>query len=113
MKAMKTVLNENNVSHAHVFNIIANAPTIEADSGETVAWRYKLTLKSNWQYSSNYPTGCEDCCAEIIEPLYTAPQKREWIELTDGQIDALHKEHKIYKPTLLKIQALLKEVNHG
>lgn len=61
--------------------LVRQAPTIEseassrADSGEAVAWRYKLKINSEWLYITKYPTGCEDSCPVIVEPLYTTPQQ--------------------------------------
>ncbi len=66
----------------------ASAITVLRQAQEPVAWISDSPTKGNgkqlhwtkaeaWRWSSN------------ITPLYTAPPKREWVGLTDGEIDIL------------------------
>ena len=49
-----------------------------------------------------------------LEPLYTAPPKREWVGLTDEEVNELVSRFKRYKYVLLReVEAKLKEKNHG
>jgi len=52
-----------------------------------------------------------------LEPLYAAPQKREWVGLTDGEIDILScemvKGDKSVNWLCKVLEAKLKEKNHG
>ena len=79
---------------------ISDSPT--KGNGKQLHW----TKSEAWRWSSN------------ITPLYTAPpRKREWVGLTDGEIDILSCETvKGYKSVnwLCKVlEAKLKEKNHG
>ena len=105
------------VSPDDVTNIITNAPTIEADSGEAVEIptnveqaKLMALLSTNW-LSQNAPS-------EL-----TSPQK-QWVELTDGQIQEIFEvckdeaiKSKVATNLILNFAkaylAKLKEVNHG
>jgi hypothetical protein len=46
---------------------------------------------------------------ELREALSTHPH--QWQGLTDDEVHQLHKEHFLYKPTIRKIEVMLKEKN--
>ncbi len=49
-----------------------------------------------------------------VQPLYTAPPKREWVGLTDEEVNELVARFKRYSYVLLReVEAKLKEKNHG
>ena len=51
---------------------------------------------------------------EDRSPLYTAPPKREWVGLTDDEVNELVSRFKRYSYVLLReVEAKLKEKNHG
>ena len=89
-----------------------NAKT-PADDGQPVAWISDSPTKGNgkqlhwtkseaWRWSSN------------ITPLYTAPQKKQWVGLTDDEVNELVSRFKRYSYVLLReVEAKLKEKNHG
>ena len=86
LKAMQQVLNKENPNHAHIFSVINNAPTIEADSGEAVG-----VIKSE----SRLEDGAELHYAYLFKhlpigtKLFTSPPKREWVGLNEGDIALL------------------------
>ena len=49
-----------------------------------------------------------------LEPVYAAPPKREWVGLTDEEVNELVARFKRYSYVLLReVEAKLKEKNHG
>ena len=102
-----------NTYHA-ILILVTNAPTNEADSGEPVA-----TVK--YYDITGRPVDYNDVINKPLAsgtPLYTSPQKREWVELTDKQIHDVIKSVNlawVNKTVDLSraISAKLKEVNHG
>lgn len=116
-KALLEAFKKQGYVPAIVENLITNAPTIEADSGEAVAWvGYKP--QSNGTYfpvlflEKPKPIGLIN-----IEPLYTSPPKRQWVNLDPFEVDAListpPKDDIELAQLVRKIQAKLKELNHG
>jgi hypothetical protein len=109
-----------------VIDLITNAPTIESeassrvDSGEAVAWRVigeggiPVTDWIDGDGKNETPAKCIG--GKWIQVAYTSPQK-QWVELTDSEISDLSREmvkgNKSVNWLAGKIQALLKEVNHG
>jgi len=95
----------------NIEDAINDAPTIEADSGEAVAWISNdcvLPLKedgSYWLYPDNND--------KLRIPLFTSPQKREWVELNLKQLDRIYLNNNSLADIAKAIQAKLKEVNHG
>lgn len=111
-----------------VLNAITNAPTIEADSGEAVAWIDGEGIVTNGYMPVGWIDGKDRAIPNSWQPLYTSPPKREWVELTDEQISLMaHNEdegdwndlrfrdcwREGYLLGAKAIQAKLKEVNHG
>lgn len=82
-KALLEAVNNGFVEDAaDAIYLITNAPTIEADSGEPVAWCRRDTIL-NWggqiinaamMFPS--PKGLKEAI-----PLYTSPQQREWKDI--------------------------------
>ena len=91
-----------------VRQLIANAQTIEADSGEAVAWvldhtpnkgymkithvkEYADKEMSKTKESNPSGFGKEYGCYpyDVCIALYTSPPKREWVELTDEKISLM------------------------
>ena len=48
-----------------------------------------------------------------LEPLYTAPQKREWVGLTAYEIQEIHSGNQHWGNFACAIEQALKEKNHG
>ena len=44
-------------------------------------------------------------------PLYTSPQHRDWVGLSDEVKQKLHKEHHLYIPTIELIESACKQLN--
>lgn len=103
------------ISSENLKDLITNAPTIEADSGEAICYVSNVVLKSILDKNAGLVPIWYEKDLKITTPLYTSPQKREWVSLTSEQLaevldnwDATSEWH------LCKaIQAKLKEVNHG
>ena len=78
---------------------ISDSPT--KGNGKQLHW----TKSEAWRWSSN------------ITPLYTAPQKKQWVGLTDGEIDALAMDEDGLPNSHIElaraIEQALKEKNHG
>ena len=78
---------------------ISDSPT--KGNGKQLHW----TKSEAWRWSSN------------ITPLYTAPQKKQWVGLTDGEIDILScetvKGNKSVNWLCKVLEAKLREKNHG
>jgi hypothetical protein len=92
-------------------SLITNAPTIEADSGEAVAWMYVNDDGECEQIEYGEVFNDPD-----VTPLLTSPQKREWVSLTYDQKMDLKENNDWYNfPSDLidATEKLLKEVNHG
>jgi hypothetical protein len=90
--------------------------TIEADSGEAVAWIHPMYLNSSVQALGGEVAFFKpnDSCI----PLYTSPQK-QWVELTDEQIRIVGANmygfaiSSDYVEFARNIENALKEVNNG
>lgn len=89
---------------------IKNAPTIEADSGEAVAWRY-VDSRGHYRYRGYRPNF--DIDYKILKPipLFTSPPKREWIGLTNEQTQEIIDETGNRWQFASAISNKLKEVN--
>ena len=84
---------------------------------EPVAYRYNMPVEDGhwvWNYCT-YPDNKDD---PRCEPLYTTPQQRTWVGLTDEEIDDLHSAIKVRlmgtfdtKDIYRVIEAKLKEKN--
>lgn len=93
-----------------VIELITNAPTIEANSGEAVAWIHPMYLNSavfTLEAEVAFFKPNEKCI-----PLYTSPQKREWVDLTQEEFDEIF-ENTPYEKMKDALSNKLKEVNHG
>ena len=87
---------------------------------EPVAWRFKGMMGMPWSLSDDgYYVSCKRDKGYIVEPLYTAPPRREWRGLSAEEFWSLPKargwfpgDH--YRLTKLTraIEAALKEKNH-
>ena len=83
-----------------------NAKT-PADDGQPVAW---ISEGGDVSRSKRYMDEMGFKC----NPLYTAPPKREWVGLTDEEVNELVSRFKRYKYVLLReVEAKLKEKNDG
>ena len=83
-----------------------NAKT-PADDGKPVAWQ----LLGLAHFRRKIPAGSP---ARYWDPLYTAPPKREWVGLTDEEVNELVARFKRYSYVLLReVEAKLKEKNDG
>jgi hypothetical protein len=51
-----------------------------------VAWMYTSQWKSNERFITTYQSELTTYKADKVWPLYTAPQKKEWVGLTDEEI---------------------------
>jgi hypothetical protein len=49
----------------------------------------------------------------VLEPLYTAPPKREWVGLTAYEIQEIHSGNQHWGDFACAIEAKLREKNHG
>ena len=59
----------------------------DAEKQEPVAWRHDMGEENGgWEYFEK--ASCDDC-----QPLYTHPPKREWVGLTDEDIEKLAVEN--------------------
>lgn len=97
------------VYYDDVIDIITNAPTIEADGGEAVA-----TVK--YYDITGRPVDYNDVISKPLASgtkLFTSPQKREWVELTDVQAYEIFNKHNDWELLWKAISDALKEVNHG
>jgi hypothetical protein len=54
-----------------------------------VAWMYTSQWKSNERFITTYQSELTTYKADKVWPLYTAPQKKEWVGLTDEEISAV------------------------
>jgi hypothetical protein len=84
----------------------------QAEKQEPVAWMYKNGIYMSDPSNSVSPEF-------VITPLYTAPPKREWVGLTDEEIDEIYKQnHNQYDEDTTgeyerELEAKLKERNNG
>jgi hypothetical protein len=135
-QALKIALNTNVPfgSHdtQHVFNTaqieemlnlaadqaITNAPTIEADSGEAVAYLVDGRLEQGLLFDKESATNMAEANCGEVKPLFTSPQK-QWVELTDEQIRIVGANmygfaiSSDYVEFARNIESEIKEVNHG
>ena len=103
----------------YIIDLITNAPTIEANSGEAVAWRVigegGIPVTDWIDGDGRNKTPAECIGGKWIQIAYTSPPKREWVELSDYDIKGLPQPN--YDITTLQyvkiISAKLKEVNNG
>lgn len=76
---------------------------------EPVAWRYKYP-DGFWRFSNGERVNGSDSIKS--QALYTAPPKREWVGLTDEEIE--HIADSEWEEAFVRmIEAKLKEKNHG
>jgi len=84
------------------------------EQGEPVAWRHK---GQPWQFKTNYCINLPDVVPESWEPLYTTPQQRTWVGLTDEEIYSEYVRFEIqggfnrFEYAIKAIEAKLKEKN--
>ena len=74
----------------------------EVEKQEPVAWRFQSSV-GGWAYGKEPPIGSK----YAVEPLYTTPQQRTWVGLTDEDIDDLVKNtqwHELIKATEVKLK---------
>jgi hypothetical protein len=99
----------------------ASAITVLRQAQEPVAWRtfdgeggydyrsYEMNENYDKEWVERNPNH-----AHWVEPLYTSPPKREWVGLTDDEVNELVSRFKRYSYVLLReVEAKLKEKNHG
>jgi hypothetical protein len=78
---------------------------------EPVAWRYKGMMGMPWSLSDDgYYVSCKRDNGYMVEPLYTAPPRREWCSLSEEEIDRWTPE---IHPVIRAVEQALKEKNHG
>jgi hypothetical protein len=81
---------------------------------EPVAWRYKISPPF-WTYSEKYPN--KEFAGDAwdkwqVTPLYAAPPKKQWVGLTDDEIE--HIADSEWEEAFVRmIEAKLREKNHG
>jgi hypothetical protein len=76
---------------------------------EPVAWRYKAMVGMRWSMSDDgYYISCKRDQGYIVEPLYTHPPRRDWVGLTDEEMDRWTPE---IHPVIHAIEQTLKERN--
>lgn len=87
-----------------------------AQQQEPVAWLVQYSNKHEFVWGQK-PQWIADAIG--IEPLYTSPQRREWVGLTDDQVSAIADQHPVegFDPSIMAfaraIEAKLKEKNNG
>jgi hypothetical protein len=79
----------------------------DAEKQEPVAWRFQSSV-GGWAYGKEPPIGSK----YAVEPLYTTPQQRTWVGLTDEETAELVHRYAFYELTR-QIEAKLKEKNNG
>jgi hypothetical protein len=79
---------------------------------EPVAWMYTSQWKSNERFITTYQSELTTYKADKVWPLYTAPPKREWVGLTDEEVDELVNRFARYG-LAREIESKLKEKNGG
>jgi hypothetical protein len=89
---------------------------------EPVAWRDPVTddivsvaHRATWE--TDYGLGGKGRAATYIEPLYTAPPRREWKGLSDTEVLSIHQSlcntvGSDYRTVARAIEQALKEKNH-
>ena len=78
-----------------------------ADNGKPVAWQ----LLGLAHFRRKIPAGSP---ARYWDPLYAAPPKKQWVGLTDEEVNELVARFKRYSYVLLReVEAKLKEKNGG
>lgn len=119
-KALLEEVNQNRLwlSPNGIIDIITNSPTIEADSGEAVPVyevlmdleKVKLWVAVNEEVFNFYSDE-----PKKQRVLYTSAPKRQWVELTDEQVnECLNAGNENgWRGVLNATVAKLKEVNHG
>lgn len=99
-------------NYQDIKDLITNAPTIEADSGDAVAWKYTTNKVHTWITEVKPPDDAYDEGSLI--PLYTSPTKREWRELTDEKIVELATTRYDSKRSFINASIkMFKELNNG
>ena len=115
--ALEAVEELHRTGDTQVFDMYCAQPVIKAlkealakqEQGEPVAWRYKPNGNARWFFSSvevkqihfvNY----------TVEPLYTTPQQRTWVGLTDED-DIDWEDGGNLKDLVKAIEAKLREKN--
>jgi hypothetical protein len=107
---LEAIKQDSRFSHTQQsIDLITNAPTIEADNGEAVAWKYTTNKVHTWITEVKPPDDAYDEGSLI--PLFTSPQK-QWVELTSQQITNIAVQHQSLHQVAKAISAKLKEVNH-
>jgi len=76
---------------------------------EPVAWGYRSN--DGEIYDCISPEAHEYAKGDYTVPLYTAPQQRPWVGLTDEEISATSKGHIVRNTFARAIEAKLKEKN--
>jgi len=78
---------------------------------EPVAWMYTSQYKGNESYITRYQTDLTTYKAVDVWPLYTIPQQRPWVGLTDEEIQNIGFEAADRESAVFQAEAKLKEKN--
>ena len=90
-------------------------PECKKPEQEPVAWLVQYSNKHEFVWGQK-PQWIADAIG--IEPLYTAPQRRDWVGLTDDQVSAIADQHPVegFDPSIMAfaraIEAKLREKNN-
>jgi len=80
---------------------------------EPVAWRYKGMMGMPWSLSDDgYYVSCKRDKGYTVEPLFTHPPRREWVSLTEEELNMIYSQPQTHKGQYARaIEAALKERN--
>lgn len=82
-----------------------------------VAWGFQntgITGSNRWMYLKETIPADDQYRGVLWTPLYTAPPKKEWVGLTDEEIETIRNEHyTVFDDIYKAIEAKLKEKNSG
>ena len=111
MQLALEALESDPVSHAGLVSrkqaITALRQALETEQ-EPVAWR---SISPDGKLSNKF--ACKPTEGNWVEPLYTAPPKREWVGLTAYEIQEIYLKNQHWGNFACAIEQALKEKNHG
>jgi len=89
------------------------AALAQQEQAEPVAWRYKGMMSMPWSLSDDgYYVSRKRDKGYTVEPLFTHPPRREWVSLTEEELNMIYSQPQTHKGQYARaIEAALKERN--
>lgn len=103
---LTALVRDDDSEEARTFMKDLRAALAEQDA-EPVAWRFQSAV-GGWAYGSQPPVGSK----YPVYPLYAAPPRRDWVSLTDEEVERLTEKTFWPDEFARAIETKLKEKNH-